>query len=123
MIPYSIKQNKPKDKPSIIFEEKYSILNELNSCDEDYIIDEVLPILDKIMNFGQYWDPHRSEHYGYLSTYDFGYTAVVIEFGKDKSIIDDTWDDNFNKIEIPSENIYRFMREWRDYLVEWKKNL
>jgi hypothetical protein len=87
--------------------EKYSMLGEIAFCDKDYIIEDVLPNLSKVMS-------------GELPEYEFGYDATIIDFYKDKSVI------NYNyfegKLEIPSEDLYRFMREWGDYLIKWKQN-
>lgn len=109
MINYKIIQNKLTDRPVISFEGVFSIMNEINSCDEHYLINDVMPNLEKVKN-------------DISSSYEFGYTAVMIDFYKDKSIINDSWDDNFEKIEVSSEEVYQFMKEWTDRLVEWGKS-
>jgi hypothetical protein len=107
-------------KPVLHIEQnEYWWLHELNSCDADYILDDILPNLEEIMKGGKYWDPYRSPYCGYLDYYEFGYDATGIDFYKDKSII--TYGYNEGKIEVPSEEIYQFMMEWGKYLREWRE--
>lgn len=121
MIQYKIAQNNYSDRPSIRFDGIYSIMNEINSCDDEYLINEVLPNLEKIKRGEKIRYPDTNDGQ-LIDSYEFGYTATMIDFSKEKSIVDNTWDDDFIKIEIPSEEVYQFMREWADKLVKWKKN-
>jgi hypothetical protein len=74
MINYKIVSNDKNYRPGVSFENEYWWLSELNSCDTDYIIYEVLPNLDKVI-------------VGELSEYEFGYDATIIDFYIDRSII------------------------------------
>ena len=80
MIQFEIRKNKEgsgfaHNFPLLKFtDEKYFMLHELNRCDADYIIDEVLPNLEKVLS--------RELEY-----YEFGYEATLIDFYKDKAII------------------------------------
>ena len=108
MFKYKINDQDQKYKPGFdILDVILCCLNELNSCDINYIIEEVLPNLTKVMS-------------GELTEYEFGYDATIIDFGKDKSVINYNYFED--KIEIFSEDLYRFMCEWGDYLIRWKQN-
>jgi hypothetical protein len=86
--------------------EKYWMLGEIVFCDKNYTINEVLPGLTNVMS-------------GELEEYEFGYDATIIDFRKDKSVINYNYFED--RIEIPSEDLYRFMSEWRDYLIKWEQ--
>jgi hypothetical protein len=121
---YQIKFNPTKNnKPYISLGEEndYWHLNELNSCDVEYILDDVLPNIEKIWNGEKYWDEYRSPTYGAFDTYEFGYDATLIDFGKEKSVISYGFGDG--EIEVPSVEIYQLMKEWRDALLKWKKSI
>ena len=109
--------------PGISFgqENDYWHLNELNSCDTEYIVNEVLLNLEKIWNGEKYWDPFRSPTYGAFDTYEFGYDATLIDFGKEKSVVSYGFGDG--NFEAPSEDIYQLMQEWGKYLRKWKFNI
>jgi hypothetical protein len=112
-------------KPSFHFledeyKEKYWMLGELYMCDVEYILDDVLPNIEKIWNGEKYWDEYRSPTYGAFDSYEFGYDATLIDFGKEKSVISYGFGDG--EIEVPSEDIYTLMQEWGKHLVEWKLN-
>jgi hypothetical protein len=101
-------------------QKKYWMISDIGMCDADYILDEVLPNLEKIRNGEKYWDTYRSPHYGYYDYYTFGGGELsYIDFYKDNTII--TYDDGQHTLEIPSEEIYQFMMEWGKYLDEWRK--
>lgn len=121
MIKYKIIQNKLSDRPSISFEGDYSIMNEINSCDYEYLIDTVIPNLERIRRGELIRYPDTNEGQ-IINSYEFGYTATMIDFYKDKSIIDNTWDDDFVKIEVSSDDIYKFMKEWTDKLIRWENS-
>ena len=111
---------KINNKPYISLGEEtdYWHLNELNSCDTEYILNDVLPNIEKIWSGEKYWDEYRSPTYGAFDTYEFGYDATLIDFGKEKSIISNGFGDG--EIEVPSEEIYTLMKEWGEYLKNWK---
>jgi len=121
MLQYKLTQSKLSDRPSISFEGVFVIMNEINSCDDCYLINEVIPNLEKIRRGELIRYPDTNEGQ-LIDSYEFGYTATMIDFHKDKSIIDNTWDDNFVKIEVSSEQVYQFMKEWTDKLIEWKNS-
>jgi hypothetical protein len=111
---------KINNKPYISLGEEtdYWHLNELNSCDTEYILNDVLPNIKKIWSGEKYWDEYRSPTYGAFDTYEFGYDATLIDFGKEKSIISYGFGDG--EIEVPSEEIYTLMKEWGEHLKKWK---
>lgn len=104
-----------KYRPGIDFEDSYIYMNELNSCDTGYILDDILPNLERIMNGEQLWEPHYKKNVDY---YLFGYDATIIEFMKEESIIHYDYGDK--EVEVPSQEIYDIMQEWGRYLREWK---
>lgn len=111
------------NKPSFYFieaedKEKYWMLGELYMCDVDYILDDVLPNIEKIRNGEKYWDPYQSPTCGAFDTFEFGYDATLIDFGKDKSII--SYGFGEGNIEVPSEEIYDFIKAWGKELLKWK---
>lgn len=120
MMSYKIVQLEADHKPSITFEDKYWWLNELNSCDVEYILYDVLPNIEKIWKGEKYWDPYRSPTYGALDTYEFGYDATLIDFGRENSTVSYGYGEGI--LEVPSQDIYHFMREWGDYLIKWKED-
>lgn len=65
----------------------------------------MLPNLEKVIS-------------GELAEYEFGYDATIIDFYKEKSIINYNYFED--TVDIPSEELYRFMCEWGDYLTNWK---
>ncbi|MBK6389619.1 MAG: hypothetical protein KA109_04215 [Saprospiraceae bacterium] len=79
-----------------------------------------MPNLEKIHNGELYWDPYRSTTYGPLDYYTFGYDATLIDFYKDKSIISYSYSDE--EVEVPSEEVYQFMKEWSEALRAWRKD-
>jgi hypothetical protein len=111
---------KINNKPYISLGEEtdYWHLNELNSCDTEYILNDVLPNIEKIWSGEKYWDEYRSPTYGAFDTYEFGYDATLIDFGKEKSIISYGFGDG--EIEVPSEDIYTLMKQWGEHLKNWK---
>ena len=113
MIPFEIRKNKKgsgfdHNFPLLKFtDEQYFMLHELNRCDADYIINDVLPNLEKVY----------SEE---LDCYEFGFEATLIDFFIDKAIIHYNYDDD--QLEIGSQLIYEVMVCWRNALVDWKNN-
>ncbi len=113
MIPFEININKEgsgfeANFPLLKFTDEYSMLQELNRCDADYIIEEVLPNLDKVLA-------------GDLVTYEFGYDATLINFYSNKTIV--SYNDGDDALEVDSEDVYNFMRAWCERLVEWENQL
>jgi hypothetical protein len=114
MIQFEIRENKKGSGfdhhfPLLKFtDEKYFMLHELNRCDINYIIDEVIPNLEKV----------RSNDIDY---YEFGYEATLIDFYKDYAIINYNYGDAQLKIE--SQPIYECLLCWRNALVEWKNKV
>lgn len=120
---YKITNNSNNNNlPGISFGEEdiFWHLNELNSCDPEYIINDILPNIEKISKGEKYWDPYRSPTYGALDTYEFGYDATLIDFGKEKSIVSYGYGEG--DFEVPSSEIYQFMNEWGEKLREWQSN-
>ena len=118
---YKITFNNTKNnKPGISLGEEndYWHLNELNSCDTEYILNDVLPNIEKIWNGEKYWDEYRSPTYGAFDTYEFGFDATLIDFGKEISVV--SYGFGEGSFEVPSEEIYTIMREWGEHLTNWK---
>lgn len=113
MIPFEIRKNKEgsgfdQNFPLLKFtDDQYFMLQELNRCDADYIIDEVLPNLEKVL----------SEE---IESYEFGFDATMIDFFIDRAIINYNYGED--QLEIASLPIYEVMLCWRNALVEWKRN-
>ena len=59
---------------------------------------------------------------GNLQQYDFGYEAYSIECNKNTSSIIDIYDDCKTIIELPTHEIYKFMKDWKDHLTENQNN-
>jgi hypothetical protein len=109
----------PDKFPSITFNDrKFWMLDELNLCGVEYILDDILPNLEKIWRGELVQDPGRLDDF-LIDFYPFGYDATGIDFYKDKSIITYGYDEG--KIEVPSEEIYQLMMEWGKYLREWRE--
>ena len=108
-----------KYRPGIDFEHNYWWLSELNSCDMEYVLDDILPNLEKIMNGELIQDPSQIQPY-LTDCYSFGYDATIIDFYKDKSVINYNYFED--QIEVPSQDIYQFMMEWGQYLRKWKES-
>jgi hypothetical protein len=111
MIKFEIRKNKEGSGfdfnfPLLKFtDEKYNMLHELNRCDADYILDEVMPLLEKV-------------RLGEIEYFEFGYEATLIDFCKENAKINYNYGDD--QLEIKSQEIYEFMSCWRDELVKWK---
>jgi len=114
MIDFEIQINKEgtgfeKGFPLLKFlDEKYTMLHELNRCDASYIIDDVMPNLEKVLA-------------GDLDSYEFGYDSTLIDFLKNKAVISYNFGDD--NLEIGSGLVYNFMRVWCEYLVKWEKTI
>lgn len=118
---YKITFNNTKNnKPGISLGEEndYWHLNELNSCDTEYILNDVLPNIEKIWNGEKYWDEYRSPTYGAFDTYEFGFDATLIEFGKEISVVNYGFREG--SFEVPSEEIYTLLKEWGEHLMNWE---
>ena len=55
---------------------------------------------------------------GELEQYDFGYEIYSIECKKETSFVIDTYNDWKCISEITTQEIYEFIRDWRNYLIE-----
>ena len=53
---------------------------------------------------------------GVLDQYDFGYEVYSIECKKDISQVIDTYNDWKSIAEIPTQEIYELMQDWKYYL-------
>jgi hypothetical protein len=113
-------------KPSFYFledeyKEKYWMLGELYMCDAEYILNDVLPNIEKIWSGEKVPDVSIRHHtIKLIDTYEFGYDATLIDFGKEKSIISYGFGDG--EIEVSSEEIYSLMKEWGEHLLKWKNS-
>lgn len=118
MISYKIIHKDTDSRPAIDFEGAYQILNELNSCETLYIVNRVLPNFDKVIKGKRVKNPNDESIM--IDSYEFGYTAVMIEVFKDTAIINDTWNDSFETLEVPSIEMYKIMQHWRDCIIKWE---
>ncbi len=82
--------------------EKYWMLYELQWCDHEYFIHDVILGLEKVNS-------------GELGSYEFGYDATIIEYKPKESTIYYNFGDN--TIQIDSTTIYHFIRDWVNYLL------
>lgn len=55
---------------------------------------------------------------GDLQQYDFGYEVYSIDCNKNISSIIDTYNDWKSITEVPTQEIYEFIRDWKHYLTE-----
>ncbi|QFR38742.1 hypothetical protein A9Q91_00720 [Candidatus Gracilibacteria bacterium 28_42_T64] len=103
--------NNPRFETNI----EYEMLWELGSCKHKYIR-EVVSELEKIKK-------------GEIEKYSFGYdiTTIYCYAGKENAVIEYekidpvTYKGINKRIEIPFENIYSLMKDWRDYIDAWEK--
>lgn len=121
---YSIRINKlgtsfEINYPLLEFDDQYWMLQELNRCYPDYILSDVLPSIEKVRN-GELVQDSTRQDICLIDTYEFGYDATIIDFGKEKSIISYGYGEG--TIEVASEEIYTLMQEWGKYLREWKNS-
>ncbi len=53
-----------------------------------------------------------------IDTYEFGYDATLLDFGIKTTVI--SYDYGDGSIEVPSSEIYQFMKEWAEQLEKWR---
>lgn len=88
-----------------VFEDEYwEGLNELGSCNFEYLE----KIVENLANVKS----------GELEQYDFGYEIYSLECRKEISQVIDTFNDWKCIAEIPTQEVYILMKNWRDYLIE-----
>ena len=108
---YEIKFNPLKNnKPYISIEEDtlYWHLIELNSCDVDHIMNDVLPSLAKVMS-------------GELAEYEFGYDSTIVHFVKGTSVVNYEF---FEKsFDVSTAEIFKMMQDWNECLITWKTKI
>jgi len=78
-------------------------LNELGSCNIEYL-EEIITNLIKVRS-------------GELEEYDFGYEVYSIECKKEISQVIDTYNDWECIAEITTQEVYKLMKDWREYLI------
>jgi len=79
-------------------------LNELGSCNFEYL-DEIVASLEQLLS-------------GEIEQYDFGYEVYSIECKKEISQVIDTYNDWKCIAEIPTQEVYALMKDWRNYLID-----
>jgi hypothetical protein len=106
---YDERDGLSKESPLLHIEnqERYGdyFLTEISNLRFQYL-EEIVPSLEKVIN-------------GEVEQYDFGYEVYFIECRKDVSQVIDTYDGWRSIAEIPTEEIYELMRDWRDYLIQY----
>ena len=120
MINYEICWENRKGRPAVNFNDPALWwLSELNSCNPDYILDEVMPNLEKIWIGEKVPDISIKHHtIKLIDTYEFGYDATLLDFGIKTTVISYGYGDG--SIEVPSSEIYQFMKEWAEQLEKWR---
>jgi len=84
------------------------VLNELGSCSREYLA-EIITSLEQILQ-------------GKLEQYDFGYEVYNFDCTKDECKVLNTFEGWKVEYIIPTEEIYRLLGDWRDYLIDWEKS-
>ncbi|KFF04530.1 hypothetical protein [Flavobacterium reichenbachii] len=77
---------------------------EIKNLKIDYL-NEIVVFLEQVLS-------------GELQYYDFGYEVYSIECKKEISLVIDTYNDCKCISEIKTKEIYEFMRDWRNYIIE-----
>lgn len=77
---------------------------EIKNLKLDYL-NEIITSLEQVLS-------------GELENYDFGYEVYSIECKKEISLVIDTYNDWKCISEITTQEIYEFIRDWRNYLIE-----
>lgn len=87
-------------------EEQYGeyFITEIKNLNLHYL-EEIVNSLKKVLS-------------GNLEQYDFGYEVYSIDCNKNISSIIDIFTDDKIIFELPTQEIYEFIREWKDYLTE-----
>jgi hypothetical protein len=102
-----------KEIPSFIIEnqEQYGFYfyDEIKNLNFNYI-EEIVPSLEKVLK-------------GELEQYDFGYEVYSIDCRKDVSQVIDTYNEWKSIAEIPTQDIYELMRDWKNYLLDYSSSL
>ena len=103
---YDERDGLTKESPLLHIEnqEKYGdyFLTEISNLRFDYL-EEIVPSLEKVLS-------------GVLDQYDFGYEVYSIECKKDISQVINTYNDWKSIAEIPTQEIYELMQDWKYYL-------
>lgn len=91
-------------KPDLeIWSDELVPLAEFSNMEKQYV-NKIVDHLEKVFE-------------GELETFEFGYDATIIDFMRDRSIINYEY---FEKqTEISSQIIFQLMRDWRDYLNQF----
>lgn len=94
---------------SLIFienEENYGVYfsTEIKNLGLDYL-NEIVTSLEKVLS-------------GELEQYNFGYEVYSIECKKEISLVIDVYDDWKCISEIETQEIYEFIRDWRNHLIK-----
>lgn len=116
---YEILQEKVEDKPAINFLNEMALLNELNSCDVEYIVADVIPALETLI-LGGLVQNSSSEEEQLLASYEFGFTAVMVDFSKNTTYVENTWEDA-EPIAVSSDELYLALKDWAVRLNKWKE--
>lgn len=106
---FSTNKNPAFYGPSLIIHSKeYQSLNEIGSLDLSYVL-EIVDHLSAIKN-------------GNKENYYFGFELYGFECSNDKCYIIN----EYEQLEIgfiPFDEMFLLMQKWKDYLLEWDKNI
>jgi hypothetical protein len=111
VIKYNIGKNK-WGYPSMGIDEKYWMLHEFGSIRGSYL-NEVIQEMENVRD-------------GKRESYSFGFEATGVDVYKvgDKPYSGKTfinYDYGEREMEVPFEDIYNLMKDWREYLNKWEE--
>jgi hypothetical protein len=88
-----------------------------------FFYDEINNLSSNICYVKEIVDKLEKLSKGEIDYYEgFGYEVYMIECKKEISQVIDTFDGWKVVAEIPTQEVYELMRDWRDYLIEWETN-
>ena len=92
-------------------QEKYGwhFIDEINNLSSNLgYVKEIVSYLDALLK-------------GEIDFYEgFGYEVYMIECDKESAKVKNVFEDDKIEAVIPTQDIYKLMRDWRDYLIEWE---
>lgn len=107
MINYKFELNE-FGQPHFGVEEKYYQLWELASCEFSYL----QKIVDKLSELLE----------NKISQFDFGFEVYIFDCTKNDCKVLNTFEGWKVEGVIPTQDIYQLLRDWRDYLINFKKS-
>jgi hypothetical protein len=96
----------PGGYPEFGVEEKYWQLWELGGLEQDYL-EKIVAELEKLVN-------------GELEIFEFGREVYLLQCDRKECKVIDLFENGNLELTIPTLEIYSLMKDWRNYLVEFK---